>query len=64
MKSLSLEVAQYLYKSTIQPCMEYCCYVRADALCCYLELLDKLQKQICQTVSPSLAAFIEPLFHC
>ena len=25
MKSLSLEVALYLYKSIIWPCMEYCC---------------------------------------
>ena len=24
---LSPEVALYLYKSTIQPCMEYCCHV-------------------------------------
>ena len=27
MNFLSLEVALYLYKSTIQPCMEYCCHV-------------------------------------
>ena len=26
-KFLSPEVALYLYKSTIQPCMEYCCHV-------------------------------------
>ena len=26
---LSPEVALYLYKSTIQPCMEYCCHVWA-----------------------------------
>ena len=28
---------------------------------CYLELLDKLQKQICRTAGPSLAASLEPL---
>ena len=28
MKLLSPEVALYLYKSTICPCMEYCCHVR------------------------------------
>ena len=39
-----------IYKSTIQPCMEYCCHVWAGAPSCYLELLDKLQKQICRTV--------------
>ena len=27
MKFLSSEVALYLYKSTIQPCIEYCCHV-------------------------------------
>ena len=29
-----------------------------------LELLDKLQKYICRTVGPSLAASFEPLVHC
>ena len=63
MKFLSPEVALYLYKSTIRPCMEYCCHVLGGAPSCYLELLDKLQKQICRTVGPSLAAFLEPLAH-
>ena len=63
MKFLSLEVALYLYKSTIRPCMEYCCHVWAGAPSCYLELLDKLQKRICRTVGPSLAASLEPLAH-
>ena len=31
MKFLSPEVALFLYKSTIRPCMEYCCHVWADA---------------------------------
>ena len=61
MKFLSLEVAWYLYKSTICPCMEYCCHVWAGAPSCYFELLDKLQNQICGTVGPSLAASLEPL---
>ena len=64
MKFLSPEVALYLYKSTIRPCMEYCCHVWAGAPSCYLELLDKLQKRICRTVGPSLAASLEPLAHC
>ena len=63
MKFLSPEVALYLYKSTICSCMEYCCHIWAGAPSCYLELLDKLQKQICRTVGPSLAAFLEPLTH-
>ena len=56
MKFLSPEVALYLYKSTICPCMEYCCYVWAGAPNCYLELLDKLEKRICRIVGPLLAA--------
>ena len=56
MKFFSPEVALYLYKSIIWPCMEYCCHVWAGAPSCYLELLDKLQKPICRTVNPSLAA--------
>ena len=64
MKFLSPEIALYLYKSTIHPCMECCCHLWAGAPSCYLELLDKLQKQICKTVGPSLAASLEPLAHC
>ena len=63
MKFLSPEVALYLYKSTIRPCMEYCCHVWAGAPSCYLDLLDKLQKWICRIVGPSLAASLEPLAH-
>ena len=62
-KFLSPEVALYLYKSTILPCMEYCCYVWAGAPSWYLKLLDKLQKRICRTVGPSVAAYLESLAH-
>ena len=62
-KFLSLEVVLYLYKSTIWPCMEYGCHVWVGTPSCYLELLDKLQKQICRTVGPSLSASLEPLAH-
>ena len=61
MKCPSPEVALYLYKSTIRSCMEYCYHVWDGAPSCYLELLDKLQKRICRTVGPSLAASLEPL---
>ena len=64
MKFLSPEVALYLYKCSIRPCIEYYCHVWADAVSCYLELLYKLQKQIHRTVAPSLAASLEPLAHC
>ena len=63
MKFLSPEVALYLYKSTIVPCMEYCCHVWTGAPSYYFELLDKLQKRICRTVGPSFAASVEPLTH-
>ena len=54
MKFLSPEVAWYLYKPTIRPCMEYFCHVGAGAPCCYL--LSKLQKWICRAVGPCLAS--------
>ena len=60
---LSPEVALYLYKSTIQQCMKYCCQVWGDAHSCYLELLDKLQKQIHRSVGHSLAISLESLAH-
>ena len=63
MKFLFPEVALYLSKSTIHPCMEYCCHVWAGAPSCYLELLDKLQKRICKIVGPSLTASLELLAH-
>ena len=61
MKFLSPEVALYLYKSTIRPCMEYSCHVWDGVPSCYLELLDQRQNRICRTVVPTLAASIEPL---
>ena len=61
-KFLSPEIALYLYKSTILPCIEYCCHDWAGTPS-YLELLDKLQNRICTTVGPSLANSLEPLAH-
>ena len=63
MNFFSTEVALYLYKSTIWPCMEYCCQVWAGAPSFYLELLDKLQKRICSTGGPSIGASLEPFAH-
>ena len=63
MKFLSPKVAFYLYKSTIRPCMEYCCNVWAGDHSYYLEMLDKLQKRILRTVGPSLAPSLGPLAH-
>ena len=63
MKFISPEVALCIYKSSIRPCMGYCCHVWVGAPCCYLELLDKLGKRTCRTVVPLLAASLEPLAH-
>ena len=63
MKFLSPEVALHLYKSTIQPCMEYYCHVWVGAPSCYLELLDKLKNWICRTVGCSLVVFPKTLSH-
>ena len=63
MKFLFPEIAFYLYTSTICQCMEYYFHVWAGAPSSYLELLDKLQKRICRTAGPSLAASLEPLAH-
>ena len=63
MEFLSPEVALYHYKSTIRLCMEYCCHVWAGDPSRYLELLDKLQKQICRTVGPLIATSFELLVY-
>ena len=64
MNFLFPEIALYLYKSTIRPCMECCCHVSGGAACWYLRLLDTLQKPICRTFGCSFAASLEPLAHC
>ena len=46
------------------PCIQYGCHVWAGAPSCQLELLDKLQKRICRTASPSLITSLEPLALC
>ena len=47
----------------MRPCMECCCHAWAGAPSCCLELLGKLQKRICRTIGPSLAASLELLAH-
>ena len=41
----------------------YCFHVWAGDPSYYFELLDKLQKIICRTIGPSLAASLDPLAH-
>ena len=64
MKFLSPDLVLYLYKSTIRPCMEYCCHVWGVAGKCYLNLLDKLQRRICNVVGPELSASLQTLADC
>ena len=61
---ISIAKTVCISNSTIWPGMEYCCHVWAGPPSCLLELLNKLQKQICRTVGPLLAASPEPLAHC
>ena len=63
-KPLSSEFLLYLYKSTIRPCIAYCCHLRTGAANCFLDMLYKLPKWVCRAVSPTLAASPEPLPHC
>ena len=75
MKFLSPDVALYVYtaygmRSIIclyniynrRPCREQCFHVWVGALSYYLNTLDKLQKQICRTVGPSLTASLQSYF--
>ena len=59
----SLKLALCLYKSSIRPYMKYCYHIWAGTPNCYLDMLDKLQKNLCRTVSLSLAAPLKILVH-
>ena len=63
MKFLSPELVLYLCKCTVGPCIEYCCHVWFGAGKCYLNLLDKLQRYICNVVGPELSAPLQSLAH-
>lgn len=54
-------VVLYLFKSTIQPYMEYCCHAWAGVLNCYLDTLDKLQIWVCMNFGRKLTTSIERL---
>ena len=55
-KFLSPQVALYLYKSTIWPCIEYSCLIWAGASSHCLIMLDKLKRWIFRTVGSSFTA--------
>ena len=44
-------------------CMEYCCNAWIVALSWYLDILDKLQKQLHRMFGPTIAASLESLVH-
>ena len=56
----AVEVALYIYKSILWPCMDSYCYFWASAPS---RFLDKLKKRVCRTVGPSLNALLERLAH-
>ena len=45
-------------------CTKHCCHVWAGSTSCYLEMLDKIQKQIFRAVGSSPKVSLEPLAHC
>ena len=61
LKFLSSDVASDLYKSTLQPYMEYFCHIWADAPDFYLYMLDKLAT--CRAAGSTVASSLEPLSH-
>ena len=63
LKFFSPEIALYLYAFTTRPSMEYCCDVCTGAPNCHLDMLGKLQQQMCGVVCPSLAISVESLAH-
>ena len=60
MKFLSSKFALYLYKSTIQSSIEYCCNVWTAPSNYYSELLDKLEKRVSRTAGISVTASLNP----
>lgn len=60
----SPESIGYIYKSTIHPCLEYCCYIWSSTLAIYFLLLDKIQSRISNIIGLDLAAQFQSLSHC
>ena len=60
---LTPETILYLYKSTIRPCIEYCCHLWAGAPATCLSLLDRIQQRICNVIGPNLSSKLDSLSH-
>ena len=54
MMFLSPKIVLYLYKSTIRPCMEYCCHIWAGALSYYLDYAELLVLHLLLLLNPWL----------
>ena len=60
---LTPESILYLYKSTIRPCMEYCCHIWGGAPSDALNLLDRVQNRVCNAIGENLASKLDSLSH-
>ena len=59
---LTPESILYLYKSTIQPCMEYCSHIWGGAPRSHgLDLLDRVQKRVVSLVGSGLSSDLQAL---
>ena len=53
-----------MYKSTIQPCMEYCSHIWGGAQSSHgLDLLDRVQKRVVRLVGAGLSSDLQTLSH-
>ena len=61
---LTPESILYLYKCTIQPCMEYCSHIWGGAPRSHvLDLLDRVQKRVVSLVGSGLSSDLQALSH-
>ena len=60
---IDAESILYLYKSTIRPCMEYCCHIWAGAPITTLHLLDKVQRRLKNLIGDNLYSKLQSLSH-
>ena len=61
--SFFISKSLYLQKSTIDPFIEYCCHVRVSFSYFCLDILEKLQKEIFNTVVTLHTVYLEPMTH-
>ena len=52
-----------IYKSTIRPCLEYCCHIWAGAPISSLNILDRVQRRLFNLLGENLYSKLQPLSH-